>query len=492
MRPLIVAAILLIAAWPSGSRAVVPDQAAMDWLVQKVCAAPSGTAIAVDPYDCPKNKMLRPLKAGELLPYHKHDQPRSDRPAGAQQHDSYPVRTPGGKILVVNPFDYPPFDAFDPAGDGYDLFRVEGDWVSVGETRDGAGFSTTFFGAACTPYNGWVFFPVSEADRPSFPPGSAMLPISGDHWEHNGETWPGTCPARYQTRSQTSWEFIKAYPFGGIGGNPVKPMDTIRSVHGYSTNPQFRVGGHMEVFYFTKIYGGTRWESWTAPERVRGSPQLLQKAAAASRTCRNTENPVYRGQEYVVLDCRDWSAVTVSSHSAAPAVWPVPDLNLLQNYHFADGLSAWTKAGSSGWELRNSTVARDAHGVQKRGQGVRYVAVSCGNACGSAMLSQNLKGAGEGKYAFAATARSESGEGKLHLTLSALDRNGKTVAEKTLIATVSSSGSRFDGADSIVRSSRFVHDMLAVQTKPDRLRLTIAPAAPGTYDIVDAWVMRTD
>src|SRR5437588_11645344 len=54
---------------------------------------------------------------------------------------------------------YGTFEAGD--GDGYDLYSIHNGWVSVGGTRDGGGYSQTFWGSGCTDYNGWVFFPTS-------------------------------------------------------------------------------------------------------------------------------------------------------------------------------------------------------------------------------------------------------------------------------------------------------------------------------------------
>jgi len=43
------------------------------------------------------------------------------------------------------------------------------------------------------------------------------------------------------------------------------------SIHGFEPNdiPGFKQHGHLEVFYFTKEYGITRWEVWTPIDQIQ-------------------------------------------------------------------------------------------------------------------------------------------------------------------------------------------------------------------------------
>jgi hypothetical protein len=134
---------------------------------------------------------------------------------------------PEGRLLVVNPFDHEPFDRFK-SRDGYDMYRVEDGWVSVGGTRDGGGFSTTFFGAGCLPWGGWVFFPV--VDR--VVAGSIDLPIEGRHWQQNGEAWPGRCDPSRLNPSSTTWDWLPGFAFGGVNDSPLKRLDALRTIAG--------------------------------------------------------------------------------------------------------------------------------------------------------------------------------------------------------------------------------------------------------------------
>jgi hypothetical protein len=477
---------------------------AMDFLVQKVCVDGTGQVERIDPYGCPAGDRLRALNPGESLPYHKHDQPDAAHPDGAQRHDSWPVRDPSGKLLVINPFEYAPFGRFHPWGDGYDIYVVRDGWASVGETRDGGGFSTTFFGRNCTPYNGWVFFSLASLASGHPTDGSTFAPISGDHWEQHGETWPGVCPSGYSLDSLTTWQWIRDYPFGGIGGAPVKPLDTIEVVHGFMRSARFLAQGHLEVFFFTKLYGITRWEVWRPRAQIEsGTLDAAQKEAVAraARMCSGAPDVVYQRENFVRAGCRDWSAVNVPAMPEAPPPWVIPDLNLLRNYHFGEGLAQWQRAGHSvdgmplHWAVRNSTAPRDARSVDD-GAGLRYLAVSCGAACGpgerlfqDVPVSAAMTG---GTWTFAATARVEEGTGTLALMLEQLDGSGRVIDSRSVEARMSPRSERFGADQSILLSSSFVSATGALVPAPGAraLRFSIVPKSGGVFDICDAWLMK--
>jgi hypothetical protein len=309
--------------FPARGMGFSADDLALDYLIQDVCVDPSGRVQLIDPYYCPAGDTLRPLGPGEALPYHRYDQPSANMNA-RQRHDSYPARTRDGRIIVINPFDHAPFDQFKPWRDGYDVTMVRDGWASAGGTRSRL-LGTTFFGAGCKPYNGWVFFPVSALDGRLIRAGEAEMPIRGVHWERNGEPWPGPCPARYATDSWTSWEPLPAFRFGGIGGTPLKTIDAIRSIHGFRENPRFLAIGHVEVFYFTRLYGLTRWESWAPKERLDREPDLQQRFATANVRCTGPAEYVYKGVNFARIACRDWTSVQVLPAPERAPFWPVPN-----------------------------------------------------------------------------------------------------------------------------------------------------------------------
>ena len=53
--------------------------------------------------------------------------------------------------------------------------------------------------------------------------------------------------------------------------------------------------------------------------------------------------------KFAVIACRRRSAVSVLDKPELPIPWPVPDLNLLRNYHFDQGLANWkpTESGNA-------------------------------------------------------------------------------------------------------------------------------------------------
>jgi hypothetical protein len=477
---------------------------AMDFLVQKVCVDAGGHALPIDPYDCTAGDTLRSLRAGEPLPYHKHDQPDASHPEGLQRHDSYPLRDIEGHEVVANPFDYgPSFDHYKPWGDGYDIYLVRDGWASASKTQDGGGFSTTFYGSGCTPYNGWVFFDLASLRPSGIVDGSAYVPITGRYWEHNGEPSPGACPSSYSKDTLTTWEWIKEFPFGGIGGNPIKTLDAIRVVHGLQQTAAFAAQGHLEVFYFTKLYGITRWEVWVADQGIDSPDSALQKSIArAAQVCGGSPHVVYQGQNFTRTACRDWSAVTPARAPEPPTPWPIPDMNLLLNFHFGSDLENWIWTGSSADgsqinpALKNSLAPRDASFVQRNGKGVRYLAVNCSGPCApDEYLYQDVPVSSltsSGMYTFGVVARSEGSPGTLQIELQQIDGGGNALDTKAFDAAVDPRNQRFSGDDSVLLSSGFFSTTtsLTIDSRTRALRFIVSPKTRQIFDILDAWLMK--
>jgi hypothetical protein len=321
-----VAAALVVSIASSRSDVAGPkDQQAFDFLIQKVCVDRTDRAIPSDPYRCPAGDTLRALRPGEALPYHRFDQPLADRPDARQRRDSYPVRLRSGEIEVVSTFDRVPFDHFKPDRDGYSLTVVREGWVSSGGTRS-RNLGTTFFGAGCKPYNGWIYFPVSALNGRLIDPGDASLPIGLDHWEKNAEPWPGRCPAPLAADWVTSWEPFSGFAFGGPGAATSKSIDAIRSIHGFANRPSFMANGHLEIFYFTRIYGFTRWETWVPRQRYDADAGFAREADIADEACSGPRESVYKGVKFERTACRDWTSVVTQSAPDPPPNWPVPGL----------------------------------------------------------------------------------------------------------------------------------------------------------------------
>lgn len=502
----------------------------LPYLVQEVCIAQTGAVLSIDPYFCPKNDTLRQLRIGEPLPYHKHYQFEHHDTMSSQQgedgdrdfklHDSYPVRALNGTVLSIDPFGLEP-DRNNASLYGYDVYRIDDGWASVEETRDHGGFGITWFGSNCKPYNGWVFFPLADLTPSGIKAGQVKKPISGVYWEKDGEPWPGnclsiaqaspaqstsgeahchpgaSCPSKSYEEPLTSWEFIPKYPFAGIGKNPVKRLDTIRSIHGFMDDSDFLTHGDLEVFYFTRLYGSTRWEDWIPLQEVEANPLYKRKAEQVSNYCHGTGDVVYHGVKFVVVSCRDWSEVSVLSKPELPIPWPVPDLNLLRNFHFDRGLANWKRTESGNGlqlSLKTSAEARDMLYVQHGGAGVRYLALTCTAGCSAAnAIYQDVPITAKttsGQYTLGARVRAEGHAGSLRIAVTMLDRDGKVLGEKSFAESAPLPGG--PGADSVVLSGNFVLKTFPITIDPQAsvLRFSISPTTSGAFDIVDTWLMR--
>jgi hypothetical protein len=471
----------------------------MDWIIQHACADASNRVVAADPYyQCPAGTKERRLHVGDPLPYLRHDQPRPNRPHGVQRHDAYPIRDYRyGGTVSANDFDFgEPYGVMEP-GDGYDLYRVVDGWVSVGDTRDGTSFSWSFFGAACKPYNGWVFFPTSFlTSLARNASGEAMIPIVGSAWEHNGEPWPGHCaPGRQglSARTVTTWEYQPSFVFGGMNGAPNKTIDAIISTHGFVAGAGPNARFHLERFYFTDLYGITRWETW-APE-ARGKP--------ARGDCNGATTMTYRGVDFTRTACRDWSVTEVNNPPKPRFAWPYPEANVLKNYHFDhDDLEPWRQSNGPGtgqlsWSQRRSATPVDmGHSLNR--PGVRYLAIDCvESSCNpAAAIYQDvpvadLPRSGAYDYGFSGVVQDPSG-GRVKVTLSERDAAGRELWTTSFDAKVSSAFRGFTPSESVYKSSStflVTSPVLAIKPNAAVLRFAFSPQIPGHYLFLDTWLM---
>ena len=466
-----------------------------DWITKDVCADASNQPVAADPYDgCPAGTTERDIQIGEALPYLNHDQPYTGHPDGYQRHDAYPVLDKSGNPLIVVEMDFGydrPYGTFEAGdGDGYDLYSINNGWVSAGGTRDGGGYSQTFWGSGCTDYNGWVFFPTSFlSNLTPGANGSTYQPIHGDYWEANAENWPGSCNvfSGFDNSTLTTWQFVPQYAFGGLNGAPVKNMDTIISTHGFQNTAQFASSGGLEVFYFTKQYGATRWEAW-APAAQNRPPQQQQ-------TCTGPTTMTYQGMAFTLVDCRDWSTTVLLSAGWEHPVWPVPDLNRLSNFHFASSLTSWTKVGQN-------TIAKPLRSTApidtQVGAGVPYLSLGCGGVCRSTqMVYQDIpvsKITVGLPYDFGISAVSHgTTPGVLTITLNQVNSSGKVLQTNAVTATIPTGFRSYTDANSVYRAATFTGNTtapIAIVSGATAIRFAITPQTSNmTFDVLDAWVM---
>ena len=409
-------------------------------------------------------------------------------------------------MFAANDFD---FDYFEPYGvthpgdgDGFDVYRVAKGWVTGGGTRDGGGYSASFFGADCKPFDGWVFFPVGflRELRPGAE-GRAMVPITGSHWEQAGEPWPGRCEIGkgFSKSTLTTWSFEPGHEFGGRHGTPKKQIDAIAATHGSELPPNSPLGRfHLERIYFTDLYGATRWEAWIS------NPE---KPPHPGGNCGGPTTMTYKGADYVRTDCRDWSVTEIYSPPRPHAPWPYPETNILSDWHFNnDGLSPWVLQGAVKASPESSRTAVNS-GYEHNGPGLRYLRLSCPENsadCGGTLHQdipiKDAPKASSYDYGFSGVVAGP-GDGSIEVSLSQRDAEGRSLWQDRFTAEVKNrSGisnpeerSRIKNPEESVYkgSSVFLKTSRPFELKPGAvsLRLTVAPRTPERYDILDAWVM---
>jgi hypothetical protein len=328
--------------------------------------------------------------------------------------------------------------------------------------------------------------------------GRGVKPIRGDYWEQAGEPWPGECQIgkNFSTTTLTTWSFEPNHPFSGHHGSPPKRIDTIISTHGLLPTPRgSRPEYHLERFFFTDLYGPTRWEAW-APASENPPP---------TTNCPGAARMTYEGLEFALADCRDWSVVELNQPPKPAAPWPYPETNVLSNWHFTSNtLAPWrleSDRGAAGpafrYELQNSKAERDTH-FAPNGPGLRYLLIDCRTtqeSCG-ATLSQTLdrdKLPQAHRVDFGVSGVMEDvGEGKVEVSLSQTDPIGKELWRRQTTVPIGHSSRQFSRDDSVyLASSLWLISVPGFQWKEgaNRLRLAIKPLTPGAYDFLNAWVM---
>ncbi|HYU14385.1 MAG TPA: hypothetical protein VEK82_17550 [Stellaceae bacterium] len=274
-------------------------------------------------------------------------------------------------------------------------------------------------------------------------------------------------------------------------------MDTVISYHGFKSSFNYLFNGHLEVFYFTREYGITRWEVWTP----------IQQHPLPTTECIVPPSVQYRGVTFIVQACHDWSRVNQPLPSVAEIpVWPIPNLNVLQKPHFdGDITTAWTAAGTSPagnplyWTAANSTASRDKAFAPA---GVRYLVTNCG--AGSDLqcngfnegLYQDIPAsrlAPSATYGFGVSVRTETGQGSgtIGVALQQIDAGGNVISTDTALGTVTSDNGTAPStgeADSVYLSTSFIHNAAVINPQAKTIRFLISPQTSQTFDVLDAWL----
>lgn len=431
---------------------------AEDLLIQDVCVAADGRLLPDDPYDgCPGGAVQRNLELGEPLPYHRHDQPGPGAPQGYQRHDAFPRPSPSGTgRRYVSPFDFAPFGEYNPDRDGYDVVEADGAFASIVGTRDPVGLAQTFFGPGCALDDSWLLFPTATGAGA----GERLAQLILVGWERTGAAFPGRCPGRYD-RSLTRWQ-ERTVDFGDSAptwGSRTKRIPALVVDHYGGSSVE--TADHIERFYFTRLYGLTRWERW----QRSGTPR--------PEGC----NGATREGGFVRLDCRDWTHVVPEPEPYPPAAWPTPyaDGNRVRNHDFGDGTATyWERLGASTTgAITNRSVIRDGAGS--------HMATNCGGPCSPGQcLYQDVPRRGlVGSFRFGGRFYAE-GSGAVEFVVFQRDAAARILARHSVPLTVGPSAQR-------VSSPAF-----PVHPSADHFRITVYLNAPSTLHFDDVWLARGD
>jgi len=286
----------------------------LDYLISDVCLNANNDITSEDPFHCAKS---RNIHIGENIPYIVTDVDTYNNNINYQAMASLPILGPQGQLRIVSfkslrwPFNSEYKFSFDHTRDGYDLVDVyEPGYVSFIRTSD-PGCYDQLWSPSSNTYaraNAWLLFPWSPSGM--FSSGQTNnsnynTPLSSPRPSHcNGGNSFGI----------TYWNSPGYYMF-----ESGKTMQAIKSFHFASTSLN-QTNNALELYYFTKEYGFTRWEAWIPQSRCyneRGSSNLdchpdwsgntlmgrcsILNASASGHPAID----FWGGQTWVRVDCRD-------------------------------------------------------------------------------------------------------------------------------------------------------------------------------------------
>lgn len=231
-----------------------------DFMVPDVCLDASGNVTSEDPAKCTNKRNLR---IGEGQPYITADY-AAGTPNWQQSYiysASFPViykkdiRVVQTREWGANSINHPnaAFRDFGPL-DAYDIMSSNGEYVSSIGTRDPITNSPGWYWAKpdCTLQDSWIQFPVGLTKGGT---SYTVAKLIGGYLPCKPS------PDAYST-SMTVWNWYEPKLPYSSG----KQLDSIQTWHHSGTDPvdATKALEAMEVFRWTKEYGLTRWEGWTA------------------------------------------------------------------------------------------------------------------------------------------------------------------------------------------------------------------------------------
>jgi hypothetical protein len=287
----------------------------LDFLISNVCVDAFDHPIPGDPYNCGNHRNIR---IGEKIPYLVTDFDRYNNYATYQAMASMPVPGTDGTLKVMavknlqQNFNADFSFSFSLQRDGYDLIDIANSgYASFTRTSDGGCYDQVWSadGGYANRAGGWILFP--GYDPYAFAPSSSAnvttynIPISIDR--------PSRCQPGHSTGT-TYWNSPQYYTF-----ETGKTLEAVKSYHFASAAFESKDNA-LELYYFTKQYGFTRWEAWIPQSRCiekYGSedpichPDWSSYPLAGRCWILNTSatgNPAmdtWGGQYWVRTDCRD-------------------------------------------------------------------------------------------------------------------------------------------------------------------------------------------
>lgn len=317
------------------------DPELYDYLVQDVCLDVAGEVTGEDPANC---SFRRNLGVNENLPYLLTDWDQTAQIA-YQTVSSTPVLGLDGHVRIMVSKSFPEeissdfLFSFEPSrGDGYDLLDINSrDFTSFIRTFDG-GCQDQLWAPALNLRDprspreragGWLLFPLAPAPSAWSDVESKVHTIAKIQLSRS-VTSPG-CHSG-ESVAKTFWHPPEDYVF-----ESGKILRAIKSEH-FASPDLSSAENSLELYYFTKEYGFSRWEAWVPRERCYGTadktpegllrphcdpdrrpaqvyrgdfnknPELDLRSRCDRMIVTGTGQPdiaLWGGQEWVRIDCRD-------------------------------------------------------------------------------------------------------------------------------------------------------------------------------------------
>jgi hypothetical protein len=324
-----------------------------DYLVQNVCVDAKGEAVKGDPAVC---SMTRNIKVGEPSPYLLTDWDTAHGVSYGAWNSIPVLGEDGNKRVLVSKSLLSRYDAdftfsFNVINDGFDLIDLTyGPYASIIRTYDGGCLDQLFSPRTArnlrrgTRFNrrrthsrsilsapearagGWILFPFDLP--PSEWPQTTWVAHPNVRTPLQAESGCNTGGSR----GVTFWNAPIEYSYEGNEDGVRKSLLTIRSDHFGKRNLSSKSNA-LEMFYFTREYGMTRWENWVPRRRCiaeadrvpmgtlrsqcfpeRGDPAVGDYPEVPLRNRCNDLNATDTGhpdvarwgdQDWVRVDCRD-------------------------------------------------------------------------------------------------------------------------------------------------------------------------------------------